>query len=61
LRSDAHIAAHGVRYQWSEQPIDPHAALRALTPEEALQRLLKGNLREPQKQVLADVIRGGFR
>ncbi|MDT5045937.1 MAG: hypothetical protein QOG75_1790, partial [Mycobacterium sp.] len=41
--------------------IDPHAALRALTPEGALQRLIKGNLTQPQKQALADTIRGGFR
>ena len=61
LRSDAHIAAQGVRYQWSDQPIDPYAALRDLTPEAALQRLLKGRLREPQKAALADAVRAGFK
>ena len=61
LRSDAHVTARGVRYQWSEQPIDPHAALRALAPEAALQRLLKGRLSEPQKLALADTIRAGFK
>jgi hypothetical protein len=61
LRADAHIAAHGRRYQWSDQPIDPHAKLRSLDPEGALQRLLKGRLSEQEKQVLVEVIRSGFR
>jgi hypothetical protein len=61
LRSDSHIATRGVRYRWSDEPIDPFAALRNLAPEAALERLLKGNLKAPQKEALAEAIRAGFR
>lgn len=61
LRSDPHIAAHGARYRWSKEPIDPLAGLRGLEPEKALQRLLKGRLSVLEKEALAEAIRAGFK
>lgn len=60
LRSDSHIAAYGVRYQWSDEPIDPLSKFRSLSPEDALQRLLQGRLKVEEKAALADAIRAGF-
>ena len=49
------------KFAWSDEPVDPYAALKRLTPEEALQKLLKGGISAEIKNVLADVIRSGFR
>jgi hypothetical protein len=61
LRSDPHIAAYRVRYRWSDEPIDPFADLRSLPPEQALHRLLRGGLKAPAKEALAEAIRAGFK
>jgi hypothetical protein len=61
LRSDPHVDAHGQRFRWSDEPIDPLATMRSLPPEQALQRLLKGRLAAGEKQALAEAVRAGFR
>jgi hypothetical protein len=61
LKDHEHVAVKGDSYRWSNEIVDPHAALRALSPEGALQRLLKGRLKQAQRDVLAEIIRAGFR
>lgn len=56
-----HVLTVGTTLQWSDEPVDPYAAIRRLTPEEALQRLLKGAVKADVKNILAEVIRSGFR
>jgi len=61
LKNHEHVIVKGDSYRWSNEIVDPHADLRALSPESALQRLLKGRLNQAEKDVLAEVIRAGFR
>jgi hypothetical protein len=56
-----HLIVAGDSFQWSDEVVDPYAALRELSPEEALQRLLKGSVKPDVKVVLADVIRAAFK
>jgi hypothetical protein len=40
LKTNWHVLVDGTKYAWSDLAVDPHAALRALKPLDALERLV---------------------
>lgn len=59
LKRHKHIVAKGVNYTWSDEPVDPYADIRALSPAKAFDQLLKSRKAE-EKAVLVEVVRAGL-
>lgn len=61
FKTHPNVAVVTSTFEWSDEPVDPHAALRRLSPEQALDRLLKPGLKPDEKKIVADIIRSGFK
>lgn len=55
-----HIAAKGPSYAWSDEPLDPYADVRSLSPAKAFDRLLKSRMSADEKAIVIEVIRAGL-
>lgn len=62
IKVHRHVASKATAFAWSDEPVRTYDYLRKLSPEEALQRLLKPTgLKPDEKYVIAEVIRAGFK
>jgi hypothetical protein len=61
LKANPHILIKGQSNVWSDEPVDPYAHLRRLSPHDALDQLgaAKG-LRPPMRAALADAVRAAL-
>ena len=57
IKRHKHIAAVGSTYAWSDEPHDPYADTRTLTPAQAFDRLLDGRVPAGEKAIVIEVIR----